>query len=95
MRHGSHTAGMRDTSDPVEKLGVERSRRAMETADLILLVEDGAVEPDVIDEDIIDEMDLQEAVLRAGKPWIYIASTTAREKYFAETYIRFFVIALC
>ena len=68
------TAGMRDTSDPVEKLGVERSRRAMETADLILLVEDGAVEPDVIDEDIIDEMDLQEAVLRAGKPWIYIAS---------------------
>ena len=68
------TAGMRDTSDPVEKLGVERSRRAMETADLILLVEDGVVEPDVIDEDIIDEMDLQEAVLRAGKPWIYIAS---------------------
>ncbi len=34
------TAGLRDTSDPVEKLGVERSRKAMEEAGLILVLWD-------------------------------------------------------
>ena len=34
------TAGVRDTDDPVEKLGVERSRQAMEGAELILAVLD-------------------------------------------------------
>jgi len=37
------TAGLRDTGDPVEKLGVERSRRAMEEAGLILVVTDQSV----------------------------------------------------
>lgn len=37
------TAGIRETEDTVEKLGVERSRKAMESADLILLVEDSFV----------------------------------------------------
>ena len=36
------TAGLRDTSDPVEKLGVERSRRAMEEAGLILVLVDAS-----------------------------------------------------
>ena len=36
------TAGLRDTSDPVEKLGVERSRRAMEEAGLILVLIDAS-----------------------------------------------------
>ena len=34
------TAGLRETADPVEKLGVERSRKAMEGAELILVVLD-------------------------------------------------------
>ncbi|MBP3520718.1 MAG: tRNA uridine-5-carboxymethylaminomethyl(34) synthesis GTPase MnmE, partial [Oscillospiraceae bacterium] len=37
------TAGVRDTADPVEKLGVERSRKAMEGAGLILVVVDRSV----------------------------------------------------
>ena len=36
------TAGLRDTDDPVEKLGVERSRRAMEEAGLILVLIDAS-----------------------------------------------------
>lgn len=36
------TAGLRDSVDPVERLGVERSRRALETADLVLLVMDAS-----------------------------------------------------
>ena len=36
------TAGIRDTADPVERLGVERSRRAMEEADLILVLIDAS-----------------------------------------------------
>ena len=36
------TAGLRDTDDPVEKLGVERSRRAMQEAELILVLIDAS-----------------------------------------------------
>ena len=36
------TAGLRETEDPVERLGVARSRAAMEGAELILVVLDGA-----------------------------------------------------
>lgn len=37
------TAGLRETGDEVERLGVERSRAAMESAQLILMLVDGAV----------------------------------------------------
>lgn len=37
------TAGVRESSDPVEQVGVGLSRRAMEAADLVVVVIDGAV----------------------------------------------------
>ena len=37
------TAGIRETTDLVEQIGVERSRRAAQTADLVLLVIDAAI----------------------------------------------------
>ena len=43
------TAGLRDSDDLAEKLGVERSRRALESAELVLAVIDGSQEID--DED--------------------------------------------
>ena len=39
------TAGIWDTEDTVEQLGVERSRKALEAADLVLAVVDGSVPP--------------------------------------------------
>lgn len=36
------TAGLRDSDDPIEQMGVERSRAAMEEADLVLVVWDSA-----------------------------------------------------
>ncbi len=48
------TAGIRDTSDKIEAMGVERSRKALENADLVILVCDGSKELDEQDEAIID-----------------------------------------
>ena len=48
------TAGIRETSDAVESIGVERSRRAIEDADLVLFVCDGSQELTQEDLDIID-----------------------------------------
>ena len=38
------TAGIRESSDAVEKLGIERSRAALERADLVIMVFDGSEE---------------------------------------------------
>lgn len=47
------TAGLRDTDDLIEKMGVERSRRAMENAELVIAVIDGSREPEAEDIEII------------------------------------------
>jgi tRNA modification GTPase len=45
------TAGLRDSPDPVEKIGVERSRDLLEAADLVLYLIDG--ESGITDEDAV------------------------------------------
>ena len=47
------TAGLRDTEDKIEKLGVERSRKAMKEAELVLAVVDGSRELSAEDMEII------------------------------------------
>ena len=49
----SDTAGQRDTDDPVERIGVERARRAVETADVVLVVLDGSQEMTEEDETLL------------------------------------------
>ena len=69
------TAGLRETEDAVEKLGVERSRRAMEEAELILLVRDGAAEACPENRAYWEaEALLLNQVARTGKPWLCIES---------------------
>ncbi len=48
------TAGIRDTEDKIEAMGVERSRKAAENADLVMFVCDGSKALDQQDEEIID-----------------------------------------
>ena len=62
------TAGLRDSDDPIEQLGVERSRAAMEEAALVLLVVDGT------EKATREDADLARAIAGTGKPWILIRS---------------------
>jgi tRNA modification GTPase len=58
--HVVDTAGMREASDEIERIGVERSRAVLKSADAALLVQDAA-HPDHPDDDLLGE-------LRAGMP---------------------------
>lgn len=48
------TAGIRDTKDQVEKIGVERSRKALDAADLILLLIDNLEELTAEDRELLE-----------------------------------------
>ena len=50
----SDTAGLRETADKVESIGIERARRAAENAELILFVLDGSRDPDSEDRATVD-----------------------------------------
>ncbi len=50
------TAGVHMTEDIVEKMGVERSLKLSETAELILFVMDGSEEPDEEDKALLDRL---------------------------------------
>ena len=62
------TAGLRDSDDPIEQLGVERSRAAMEEAALVLLVVDGT------EKATQEDADLARTIAEAGKPFILVRS---------------------
>ncbi|MBP3896828.1 MAG: 50S ribosome-binding GTPase, partial [Mogibacterium sp.] len=48
------TAGLRDTEDKVEKIGIERTAQAMASADLIILVLDGSHDLDDKDDTVLE-----------------------------------------
>src|SRR5256884_5628624 len=54
--HLIDTAGITPTNDPVEQMGVQRSRAAAETADLVLLVFDGSEPLTSQDRRVSDEL---------------------------------------
>jgi tRNA modification GTPase len=70
------TAGLRETSDEVERIGVELSERAMAAAEIVLVVLDASV--GVTDED-------REILTRAGKPAVVIANKIDLAPTFTHT----------
>jgi tRNA modification GTPase len=49
------TAGLRETTDGIETLGIERTRRAMSDSDLVLIVLDGSEGVGLADDELIEE----------------------------------------
>ena len=85
------TAGIRETSDTVEAIGVERSKKAVEQADLAIFVCDGSQPLSEEDEAIIDlcsdhenaialinKTDLGSAVEPSDLPFMYVIEICAR-----------------
>lgn len=60
------TAGIVETEDPVERIGVERSRRALAAADMVLLVLDASAP--------LSDEDVAIAALTHGRPTILVAN---------------------
>ena len=61
------TAGIRDTEDLVEQIGVSRAREAAEDADLIIYVADSSIPLDKNDEDIMRLIQRRKAVVLLNK----------------------------
>ena len=85
------TAGIRETADTVEAIGVERSKQAVEEADLVLFVCDGSQPLTQEDLDIIDlceekenaialinKSDLGSAVAPGELPFVNVLSVCAK-----------------
>ena len=61
------TAGIRDTEDTVEKIGVQRAKDMAESADLILYVVDSSVPLDENDEEILSMLEGRKAIIIFNK----------------------------
>ena len=61
------TAGIRETEDIVEKIGVEKSREKIDEADLVLLVLDSSRELDKEDKEIIDAVKNKKSIVILNK----------------------------
>ncbi len=59
------TAGLRQTEDIVEKIGIDRARKALEDAELILAVFDGSVAPDEEDKALAESLSSTDATVIA------------------------------
>ena len=77
--HLTDTAGLRDTTDMVERMGIERARKAIEQADLLLLVYDVTQDADplVLAQQLFDELPVAKRLLIIGNKCDLLASQDA------------------
>ena len=61
------TAGIRNTEDRIEKIGVEKSLKQIDDADLVIIVLDGSREFDNIDEQIIKKIEKKKTICCINK----------------------------
>lgn len=73
------TAGIRNTIDPVESIGVDRAKQATEEADLIIYVADSSSNPDKDDEEIIKLLANKKTIILLNKN--DISSKSSEESY--------------
>ncbi len=86
------TAGLRDSDDPVERLGVERSRESHANADIVVHVLDASRDPTVMEIEAIKRLKPDQAVvvlnkvdlLPAGEAQQVLASHTAAQELVAS-----------
>ncbi|OKH40943.1 tRNA uridine-5-carboxymethylaminomethyl(34) synthesis GTPase MnmE [[Phormidium ambiguum] IAM M-71] len=76
------TAGIRETSDIVEKIGVERSRRAADAADLILLTIDAQIGWTAAEQEIYQQVKSRPVILVINK--IDLITETQKQKLLTE-----------
>ena len=69
------TAGIHETTEAVEKIGVERSVKSIEGADLVLVVLDGNKEADEEDRQVISKTEDQKRIIIANKSDINIVES--------------------
>ena len=61
------TAGIHESDDLVEKIGIERAKSAIEKADLVLYVADSSTETDIVDDQIIALIDGKKSICLLNK----------------------------
>lgn len=61
------TAGIRDTEDVVEKIGVNKAKEALEKADLMVYIIDSSVSLDENDREIIELLDMSKTIILLNK----------------------------
>lgn len=65
--HITDTAGIRNTDDVVEKIGVERAKKALQESDLVLYVIDSSEEQDAEDEEIMSDIREKKVIVLLNK----------------------------
>lgn len=67
MLNLADTAGIRETSDSIEKIGVEKSKAILNDADLVIFMVDAKREPDENDEYIINSLENKNTIVLINK----------------------------
>lgn len=79
------TAGIRDTKDIVEQIGVDKAREMGKTADLILYVVDSSTDLDKNDQEIMEMLEDKKAIILLNKtdlkPAVYAEDLEKKVKY--------------
>ena len=86
MAEISDTAGRRDTQDPIERIGVDRARRAAEGADVVLIVLDASQAMDPSDEDLVKSAD-ERTIICLNKSDLPVVLTAQQIKKLTNTTI--------
>ena len=83
------TAGIRDTSDLVESIGVKKSFESIDKADLVIYMIDASDEDDAVDDNILKALDGKKYIILINKTDISDAASNIKVKDLKEDYIEF------